>query len=551
MVFLPGLAVVFVGIVGNGAGKIDHQVKGLLADEHVQAVGIPAASVAILAHHGEGCGDLVRRLHVDGVVGGELVTSRGHQTLRLAIYVGDGSLKSLAEIPLSGLTLTHDELDVLRSNLDDDVVALEKAAPKEPSSAATPPAVAVKAMAPAPVAVKVPPPVAPAPVAVKAPHPVAPAPVAVKAPPPVAPAPVAVIALPPAIAASAAVVIKAPTPVAAKSSAMGMDDENPFATTAVAPAARKVAPTPKRDSDSGLVPRTAVAPASPASAAPSGELAFADDKIYRETPPKNHPATAVQTADASASVTTDDIEAMMKGGGESGVMAGGGDVPTVSSAPELRLHGAIGFGLASRSFSPGPATVPGYTSSPVGSIRFDAGVEPTPRIALAISGERTLQMATPKANEMAVTTMSRWEAVAGYSVVRGRVDLAPILGLGHRSFSIDSTDPARSPDGDYKYLILGAKASMPLGHRLTVRGVAAFEPVVSGSEPTEMAFGEASRWAFDVGAAIEARPLPFVFVRAAADYQSFTWSWDLAGTRGAGGAVDTYPSGTLSLGAEY
>ena len=39
--------------------------------------------------------------------------------------------------------------------------------------------------------------------------------------------------------------------------------------------------------------------------------------------------------------------------------------------------------------------------------------------------------------------------------------------------------------------------------------------------------------------------------RAGFDYQRFAWSWTIAGARGAGGAVDHYPSGTLSVGASY
>jgi hypothetical protein len=467
MVFLPGLAVVFVGIVGNNAGKVEHQVKVLLADAHVQTAAMPAAEVATLAHHGEGCGDIVRRLHVDGVVGGELFSNHGHQSLRVAIYAGDGGLKSFAEIPLGGRVLSNDELDVLRSNLEDDVLALAKAAP------------VVAPPAPAPTRTRVEKPITTA-----------------------------------------------------------MDDENPFEKSVVAAA-------PKREAEPKLLPRRTIAAA--ASAPPNGELSFPDETISHET--SAHEPAPVQTADASESVSADDIEALMRGGEVGG---GGGAIQASTSAEStLRLHAAIGIGLASRSFAPGPAAVQGYESSPVGAIHFEAGVQPTPHTGLAVFGESTLQMATPMGNAMASTTMSRWEAVASYAAVRGAFELAPQIGVGRRSFSIDSTDPSRSPDGDYNYLIAGATASIALGSHVTLRAIAAFEPVISGSEPTEMAFGKASRWAVDVGAALEARPLAHVFVRAAADYQRFTWSWDMAGARGAGGAVDAYPSGTLSLGAEY
>src|SRR5262249_34839400 len=97
---------------------------------------------------------------------------------------------------------------------------------------------------------------------------------------------------------------------------------------------------------------------------------------------------------------------------------------------------------------------------------------------------------------------------------------------------------------------IGAQASVPLGAHLAVKGVTLFEPVISGAESTEMALGDASRWALDVGASIELR-FAHVFARAGVDLQRFQWSWDMAGARGAGGAVDNYASGSVSVGAAY
>jgi hypothetical protein len=67
-----------------------------------------------------------------------------------------------------------------------------------------------------------------------------------------------------------------------------------------------------------------------------------------------------------------------------------------------------------------------------------------------------------------------------------------------------------------------------------------------------MSMGATSRWALDVGAALEYRPYAHLFARAAAEYQRFTWSWDMAAAgRGPGGATDSYPSATLAIGADY
>ena len=247
-------------------------------------------------------------------------------------------------------------------------------------------------------------------------------------------------------------------------------------------------------------------------------------------------------------MSLDDVEALTGGGGNVT------DTPSPTPTPNttLHLHAGLGIGLSSRSFAPGPSTVAGYSSSPVGAIHFEGGVEPTERTTLNVLAESTLAMNTPLSGGMASTSMARWEVAAGYTAWRsGSAAITPTIGLGRRTFSIDSTDPARTPDGDYTYLMLGATASKSLSKRLSLRGVMMFEPVVGGDEPTQMAFGGASRWAIDAGAALELRPIRHVFARIALDYQRFAWSWDAAGARGAGGAVDSYPSGTLALGAEY
>jgi len=434
MVILPTLAVAFVGVTGHDTRAIDRQIVAALpAEAHVQAMKIPAAAVHTLARHGDGSREIVKKLHVDGVVGGELIPAKRGATLRLVIYDGDGSLKSLNELPLAGHALGKDELDVVRSNLADDVTALAGAAPAEPAPAPPPPL----------------------PVAVRA------------APPPPKPAP--------------------PVPLP---------------------------PTPK----------PAPAPA-----------------IVKD--PEPPPAETSETGDA---VKLDEIEAELAGPAPTTVVATGAS----SGESGLHLGAAVGLGVTARSFDAGTA-VRGYASSPVPAVQLAAQVQPTARTSLAVTVDRTLQMATPVSDGMAPTAMSRWELVGGYAVTTGGFRFGPQIGVGRRAFSIDSNDPARSPDGDYNYVILGATASASIGDRLSLRGALAFEPVVSGLEPTEAALGEASRWALDLGVAVELRVHAHVFLRATADYQRFAWSWDMAGARGAGGAVDGYPTGALAVGADY
>jgi hypothetical protein len=471
MPFLPGLAVVFVGIAGGGHGKVDHQVKAVVKGLHVQSKALPDAALRTLTRHKEGTKDIVRKLHVDGVVSAEIV---GGHDIRLVIYDGNGELKTFQEFSLTGGALAADDLGTFKDSVEGDVVALR--------GRDTGPAPAVAQAEPEIEMDETPAPPPPA-------KPVAKLAAATKPPPaPAKPAPVKQV-----------------------------DDEMPAALGGGKPA--------------------------PVSA-PQHEAA----------PPRvtDRPATgsgpaAVETADAST-VSVDEIEAATAGDG------GGGNETEVhaSSTGEGALHvgAGAGLGVAGRLFSPGPSTVVGYSSQPVGMVHVDGHIEPTARWRLAVVGETTLGMTTPMQNGNASTSMARWEATAGFAVLHGPIEIAPVLGFGRRTFSIDSTSPDRTPDGEYNYLIAGVTGSTKLGSHFGVRGNAVFEPVVSGTEPTEMALGDASRWAIDVGAGIDWH-ISHLYARAAVDYQRFQWSWDMAGARGAGGAVDNYVAGTLSVGADY
>jgi hypothetical protein len=298
---------------------------------------------------------------------------------------------------------------------------------------------------------------------------------------------------------------------------------------AAAPAAKRRRAEPKPDPEPEIDPTPA--PASTSASPP------ADD------------TTAAPAADHDA-VSVADIEAMTAGAGDAASVDAGAPAAATAGADELHLRAAAGLGLASRSFS-GPASVPGYASSAVGVAQFAASVQPTARVALAGLAEHTLEMSTPLAQQMAPTSFSRWELSAAYALVHGdTLSIQPELGVGHRAFSIDSAAASASPAVDYTYAVIGARAAAQLGSRLALLGHFALEPVLSGADPMEMEFGAATRFAVDVGAAVEWRA-GHVFARAAADYQRFSWAWNQAGARGAGGAVDGYPSGTLSLGANY
>jgi len=472
MPFLPGLAVVFVGIVGGGHSKVDHQVKALVKELHVSAKALPEGSVKALTHHKGDTKDIIKKLHTEGVVGFEVV---GGKELRLVTYDGDGALKTYLELTLEGGALAADDLQTVKDSIADDF-SLAHATPQVAAAA-------------------------------------------------------------PEIEIDAQPVAKATEKAIAN--------------------ATKAAPAPK--ATAMVVAPHAAPPPAPVDDEMPANLAKPGQQIAQKPAPaeakhESAPPPPVDTTDApahdEAAVSVAEIEAATGDHEEPGVLA---DTGVHASAPDATLHiaASLGVGITGREFSPGPATITGYSSTPVGLVRAGGHIEPTRNTRLDVVGEKTISMSTPMASgDMAPTSIARWEASGGYVVTHGSVELAPTVGVGRRTFSIDSTDPSRSPDGEYNYLIAGVNALMPLGTHVALRGAALFEPVISGAEPTEMALGDATRWALDLDAAVELR-FSHVFARLGADWQRFSWSWDQAGTRGAGGAVDNYASGTLSLGATY
>lgn len=261
-----------------------------------------------------------------------------------------------------------------------------------------------------------------------------------------------------------------------------------------------------------------------------------EPEIELDPSPPAAPAP-VASADDGDSVSADEIAAFSA--------SAKAEPAAKSAAPELHLDASAGLAVVSRSFAPGTASVIGYSSAPVGAARVDAHVEPARHLVLGLALEQSLGMTTSLGDGDAPTDMSRWEVTAAYAIGGDRIQLAPTLGYGHRAFSITSQDAARSPDGTYQYLVIGATAAMHVGSRVRVVGNVAFEPVTSGLEPSEMSLGDARRWAIDMGIAVEARATEHVFVRAALDYQRFQWAWEMAS------GSDSYPSGAVALGLHY
>ncbi len=146
---LAGLAVVFVGIGGDDAARIDRQVGALLhRDTGAEVVKVSPADRRALARHTRGAGAIARRLHADGVVAGELVTTRGAVVLRIAAYDHAGGLVGLLELPLASRQLGKGELAMLRTQLVPDLEALLEAGASDTPAAAPRPGRATPAPIP-------------------------------------------------------------------------------------------------------------------------------------------------------------------------------------------------------------------------------------------------------------------------------------------------------------------------------------------------------------------------------------------------------------------
>jgi len=135
---VAALLVVFVGIGGPNHDRVDRQVRALVhLDAGAEARDIPAAARHELVERGKRAADIVRRLHVAGLVAGEVLDDDdGGVTLRLVVYRGDGHLTDLMEVPLSGPALSRDDISALRDSLVPGVKALVRAAARDADAAA-------------------------------------------------------------------------------------------------------------------------------------------------------------------------------------------------------------------------------------------------------------------------------------------------------------------------------------------------------------------------------------------------------------------------------
>jgi hypothetical protein len=219
--------------------------------------------------------------------------------------------------------------------------------------------------------------------------------------------------------------------------------------------------------------------------------------------------------------------------------------PAAKGSTNIHVELGLMFGMVGRSLATDPGTVKSYNSSPVGTFGFEGAVAIGKRAHVGGEFEHTIVMHSDVDGMQAATAIGRYEIAASYDIVHDdSIQLAPMVGFGARYFTIDGMSTTKTPDQQYTYVVLGASIRKALGPKWALRGLAAFEPAVGGVEP-KMA-NTASRWGFDVGAALEVQATQHVFARASFDYQSFNSSWVMVG-----GTTDAYPGGSVAAGATF
>ena len=130
--------IVFVGIVGNQHEAVEKQLEPSLDKVGVTEMAIPDSSRAALVKHTKGAKQVVKSLHVGGVIAGQITGAGNDRSFRVIIYDAEGNLTSDLESPIGAKKLTPHNIDVFETNISD-IAAAGTAAPasKAPAGKAT------------------------------------------------------------------------------------------------------------------------------------------------------------------------------------------------------------------------------------------------------------------------------------------------------------------------------------------------------------------------------------------------------------------------------
>lgn len=111
--------IVFVGIVGNQHEAVERQLEPSLEKVGITEMAIPDSERATLVKHAKNAKQVVKSLHVGGVIAGQLTGKGSDRSFRVIIYDGEGNLTSDLESPIGGKQLTKHNIDVFESNIAD------------------------------------------------------------------------------------------------------------------------------------------------------------------------------------------------------------------------------------------------------------------------------------------------------------------------------------------------------------------------------------------------------------------------------------------------
>jgi hypothetical protein len=144
MLFLA--PIVFVGIVGNHHEVVEHQLAPSLEKVGITELALPDAERAAIVKHTAASKQVIKSLHVGGVVAGQLTGKGAERSFRVLIYDGDGNLTSDLESPIAASGLSKANIEAFELNVADIAasatpakkkpVVVAKAAPKRKAAAA-------------------------------------------------------------------------------------------------------------------------------------------------------------------------------------------------------------------------------------------------------------------------------------------------------------------------------------------------------------------------------------------------------------------------------
>lgn len=134
--------IVFVGIVGNQHAAVEKQLEPSLDKAGVTEMAIPDSSRAALVKHTKSAKQVVKNLHVGGVIAGQITGAGNDRSFRVIIYDAEGNLTSDLESPIGAKKLSPHNIDVFETNISD------IAASGTPAPAAKPTRVAKRQSAP-------------------------------------------------------------------------------------------------------------------------------------------------------------------------------------------------------------------------------------------------------------------------------------------------------------------------------------------------------------------------------------------------------------------